>query len=201
METSSTLLCRVRDRGDAESWRELAMLYEPLIVRYALSRGRGLSEPDARDVAQDVFTRLLKALPTFALDHRRGRFRTDLWQVTARALADRARRERVRADAEREWCDCHPTPDDRAEWDRAFRRRVLGHALDRAREATSPAAWACFERHVLGREPAAAVARGRGVSADAVFVHSSNVLSRVRAECAACLEDLSDDPQDLPGGP
>ena len=201
METSSTLLCRVRDRGDAESWREFAMLYEPLIVRYARGRRRGLSEPDARDVAQDVFTRLLKALPTFALDHRRGRFRTDLWQVTARALADRARRERVRTDAEREWRARHPTPDDRAEWDRAFRQRVLGHALGRARAACNPGAWAGFERHVLGHAPAAAVARALGVTADVVYVHSSNVLSRVRAECADCLEDLSDDPQDLPGGP
>ena len=201
METSSTLLCRVRDRGDAASWREFAMLYEPLIVRYAVSRGRGLSEPDARDVAQDVFTRLLKALPTFELDHRRGRFRTYLWQVTASALADRAGRERVRADAEREWCDCPPTPDDRAAWDRAFRQRVLGHAVARAREVTSPKAWACFAEHVLKSRPAAEVARERGVAADAVSVHSSNVLSRVRARCAECLEELSDGPQDLPGGP
>ena len=201
METSSTLLGRVRDAGDAESWREFATLYEPLIVRYALSRGRGLSEPDARDVAQDVFTRLLKALPTFELDHRRGRFRTYLWQVTARALADRARRERVRTDAEREWSDRHPTPDDQAAWDRAFRQRVLGHAVARAREATSPKAWACFAEHVLKSRPAAEVARELGVSANAVYVHSSNVLSRVRARCAECLEDLSDDPQDLPGGP
>jgi RNA polymerase sigma-70 factor (ECF subfamily) len=200
METSSTLLCRVRDTGDAASWREFVTLYEPLIVRYAGGR-RGLSEPDARDVAQDVFARLLQALPTFALDRARGRFRTDLWQVTRSALADRARRGRRRAGAEREWRARHPTPDDRAEWDRAFRRRVLGHALGRVRAARDPRAWACFERHVLGHAPAAAVARAPGVTADLVYVHSSNVLSRVRARCAACLEDLSDDPQDLPGGP
>ena len=201
METSSTLLCRVRDSGDAASWREFVMLYEPLIVRYALSSRRGLSEPDARDVAQDVFTRLLKALPTFALDHRRGRFRTYLWQVTATALADRARRGQRRAEAEREWLARHQAPDDRAAWDRAFRQRVLGHALERVRAANDPRTWACFERHVLGHEPAAEVARELGVSANAVYVNSSNVLSRVRARCAECLEELSDDPPDLPGGP
>jgi RNA polymerase sigma-70 factor (ECF subfamily) len=200
METNSTLLRRVRDRGDSESWREFAALYEPLIVRYALGRGRGLSEQDARDVAQDVFARLLKALPGFELDHRRGRFRTYLWQVTATALADRARRGQRRAEAEREWLARRPSSGDQAEWDRAFRRRVLGHALECVQGATSPRAWACFERHVLGRQPAAAVARGLGVSADAVYVHSSHVLSRVRARCAECLEELSDDPQDLPGG-
>jgi RNA polymerase sigma-70 factor (ECF subfamily) len=201
METSSTLLGRVRDAGDAASGRAFVTLDELLIVRYARGRCRGLSEPDARDVAQDVFARLLKTLPTFELDRARGRFRTYLWQVTTSALADRARRGRRRADAEREWQARSPTPDDRAEWDRAFRRRVLGHALGRVRAASNPRAWACFERHVLGQAPAAAVARAPGVTADVVYVHSSNVLSRVRAECAECLEDLSDDPQDLPGGP
>jgi RNA polymerase sigma-70 factor (ECF subfamily) len=201
METSSTLLCRVRDTGDAASWREFVMLYEPLIVRYALSSRRGLSEADARDVAQDVFARLLKALPGFELDRARGRFRTYLWQVTTSALADRACRGQRRAEAEREWRARRDDPDDRAEWDRAFRQRVLGHALARVREVTSPTTWACFERHVLGHEPTAEVARALGVSANAVYVNSSNVLSRVRARCAECLEELSDDPQDLPGGP
>jgi RNA polymerase sigma-70 factor (ECF subfamily) len=201
METRTTLLCRVRDAADSDGWREFVALYKPLIVRYALSRRRGLSESDARDVAQDVFVRLLKALPTFTLDRSRGRFRTYLWRVTTSALADRDRRGRRRAAAERGWLDRRYGPDARAEWDRAFRERVLGHAMERIREATSPKTWACFERHVLQREPAAEVARELGVSANAVYVHSSTVLSRVRAKCAECLEDLSDDPHDLPGGP
>src|SRR5262245_34083008 len=81
-DTGSPLVRRVRDTGDAEGWREVAALDEPLIVRYALARGHGLSEQDARDVAQDVFARLLTALPGFELDRARGRFRTYLWQVT-----------------------------------------------------------------------------------------------------------------------
>ena len=64
-----------------------------------------------------------------------------------------------------------------------------------------PRTWACFERHILGHEPAADVARDLGLTVNAVYVNSSNVLSRVRAKCFECLEDLSDDPQDLPGSP
>jgi DNA-directed RNA polymerase specialized sigma24 family protein len=100
METKSSLLRRVK-AGDADGWREFGALYEPVILRYALGRRRGLSEADARDVAQDVFARLLRALPTIELDHGRGRFRTRLWQVTTSALADRARRAGRRADAAR----------------------------------------------------------------------------------------------------
>jgi RNA polymerase sigma-70 factor (ECF subfamily) len=199
METRSSLLRRVT-AGDADGWREFAALYEPVILRYALGRRRGLSETDARDVAQDVFARLLKALPGFELDHGRGRFRTWLWQVTTSALADRARRAGRRADAEREWLARREDPDDRAAWDHAFHSRVLDIALEQVRAASNPRTWACFERHVLGHEPAAAMGRELGMTANAVDVNSSHVLSRVRAECAECLEELSDDPQDLPGG-
>jgi RNA polymerase sigma factor (sigma-70 family) len=200
METSSSLLRRVRDTGDVESWREFVTLYEPLIVRYALGQRWGLSELDARDLAQDVFARLLKALPTIELDRARGRFRTWLWQVTTSAVADRARRGRHRAEAEREWLVRREDPDDQAEWDRLFRRRVLDHALERVRAASNPKTWACFEEHVLKTRPAAEVAGELGMTANAVYVNSSNVLSRVRARCAECLEELSDDPQDLSGG-
>jgi RNA polymerase sigma-70 factor (ECF subfamily) len=201
METSSSLLQRVRDTGDAESWREFVTLYEPLVLRYALSRDRGLSESDARDLAQEVFIRLLRALPAFELDRARGRFRTWLWQVTATAVVDRARKRERGAGAEREWLTRRDDRDDQAEWDRAFRQRVLGHALARVREATSSQAWTCFEQHVLGHKPAAEVARELRTTANSVYVNSSNVLSRVRAKCAECLEELSDDPHDLPGGP
>jgi RNA polymerase sigma-70 factor (ECF subfamily) len=197
MDTSSTLLRRVRDRGDAASWRRFVGVYEPLVVRYALSRGLG--EPDARDVAQDVFARLPRALPGFDLDRGRGRFRTWLYQVTASALADRHRPRRTREAAERGWHDRRAAAADRAEWDRAFRRRVLDHALDAVRAATNPRTWACFEGHVLGRRPAAEVAAGLGLSANAVYVNASHVLARVRAACAECLGELSDDPDDLPG--
>jgi hypothetical protein len=70
METSSTLSCRVRDTGDAPSGRASVTPDPPLIVRYALGRRRGPSEPDA----QDVLARLPLALPAFARDRaRRGR--------------------------------------------------------------------------------------------------------------------------------
>src|SRR5439155_8261603 len=65
-ETSRTLLARVRDPGDAEAWGEFDALYRPLIR--GVARNQGVSEPDVDDVVQEVFRRLVRALPAFSLD-------------------------------------------------------------------------------------------------------------------------------------
>src|SRR5262245_60942245 len=100
-DTRSSLLFRVRDPRDADSWREFVSLYEPLLLKYV--RSRGLGEADARDVAQEVFARLLHALPGFQWDRSRGGFRSWLWRVTMNAVADWARRQRRQERAEEEW--------------------------------------------------------------------------------------------------
>jgi RNA polymerase sigma-70 factor (ECF subfamily) len=199
METSSTLLKKVRDTGDPESWREFLNIYKPLIVSYA--RRRGLSEAEAEDATQDVFVRILKALPTFELDRGRGRFRTWLWQVTSSAIVDRARREGRRVHAEKVWGEGHDgsEPRDQDEWFTLFHRRVLECALRRVRSETRPLAWACFEEHVLKRRPASEVAADLGTTVNAVYVSASRVLGRLRERCAESMGELSDDPDDLPG--
>ena len=99
--TSISLIARVRDRADGESWREFYQFYHPLLTRYL--RRLGLKEDIANDVIQDVFVRLLQALPNFDFDGKRGRFRSYLWKLTYSGLVDEARRMKARRQAEEEW--------------------------------------------------------------------------------------------------
>ncbi len=101
--TQSTLLIRVRNPADARAWGEFVALYEPLLTAYV--RHKGLGAEDARDVVQEVFARLVKALPEFEVDRQRGRFRTWLWQICQSALADWARQRQRQARAEDAWLD------------------------------------------------------------------------------------------------
>jgi RNA polymerase sigma factor (sigma-70 family) len=204
-QTRSTLLARARDPADAEAWGEFVVLYEPLLTSYL--RHRGLGAEDRRDVVQEVFARLVKSLPNFELDRRRGRFRTWLWQVCQSALADWARRRRRRARAEDVWLDRLiesplPRPDDSdPEWRRMHRSRVLAFALERVRSRSRPTTWACFERHLLEKRPSAAVASELGLSANAVDINCSRVLGRVRKLCAEYLEELADGLDPMPARP
>jgi RNA polymerase sigma-70 factor (ECF subfamily) len=193
-ETRSSLIRRVRDPTDVDSWREFVALYEPLLLSQV--RRRGLDEHDARDVVQDIFARLLQALPAFELDHSRGNFRTWLWQVACSAIADWARRGRRQNAAENEWqrrlTASAPSEEAvrEAEWLTAHRRRVLEFVLERVRSQTQPQTWTCFEQHVLHGRRGADVAAELGMTANAIFVNASRVLARVREQCAEYLEEL-----------
>jgi RNA polymerase sigma-70 factor (ECF subfamily) len=198
METSSSLLIKVRDQGDAESWREFVAIYEPLIIGYC--RKRGFADDDARDIAQDVFVRLLKALPKFELDHTRGRFRTWLWQVTYSAMIDPKRADRCRGAAERAWQEQRIDPNDRETWRKLARRRVLDCALQKVRANTSARTWDYFEKHLILGQPAASVAAELGKSEGAVYTAASRVLAQVREACAQFMGELDDDGDDLSGG-
>jgi RNA polymerase sigma-70 factor, ECF subfamily len=204
-QTRSTLLVRIRDPVDTKAWGEFVALYQPLLTAYV--RRRGLDDEDVCEVVQDVFARLVKALPEFSLARQRGRFRTWLWQVCQSALGDWARRRRRRSRAEDIWLKRlgeEPAPgtdDSDAAWERLHRRRVLSFALEYLRARSQPASWACFQGHVLERKPSALVARELGLSTNAVNINCSRTLDRIRRFCAEYLEDLADGVAPLPGKP
>jgi RNA polymerase sigma factor (sigma-70 family) len=195
-ETRSSLLLRVRNPADGESWREFVELYRPLLVAYI--RGKGLQDSDAHDVVQDVLTKLHRTMPSFELDRDRGRFRTWLWQVACHAIADWARRRRRREGAEEGWRDRlaerSPAPDEQPdeEWIASYRNRVLAFALERVRDQAQPKTWQCFEQHVLRGRPSAEVGAELGLTANAVNVNASRVLARVREQSAEYMEELAD---------
>src|SRR5262245_23158644 len=94
-ETRPSLLRRVRDATDHRSWQEFYDLYEPLLLSYV--RKRGLHGGDADDVVQTIFITLLRHLPEFEYDPKKGRFRTWLWRLSFTAVTDwRRKQARVR---------------------------------------------------------------------------------------------------------
>jgi RNA polymerase sigma-70 factor (ECF subfamily) len=201
--TRPTLLARVRDLSDAESWREFYQYYQPLLMRYL--RRLGLKEHAADDVIQDVFARLLHSLPAFTLGGKSGRFRGYLWKVTYSALVDQARHAKARRHAEEEWVrrfrDAGESESRKmeAEWEQVERQHRMELAMRRVHSVTSARSWTCFEQRVLRDRPAAEIAAELGTTANVVFVSASRVLKAVRAECAAIAEELGDEPgDDLP---
>jgi RNA polymerase sigma-70 factor (ECF subfamily) len=71
--TRQSLLSRLRNWDDRESWREFFDTYGELI--YALARKAGLSNAESQDVVQETLISVAKEMPGFKYDPALGSFK------------------------------------------------------------------------------------------------------------------------------
>jgi RNA polymerase sigma-70 factor (ECF subfamily) len=185
-DTPISLLERLRLRPDAASWQRLVDLYTPLIRTWL--RRHALQDSDADDLTQDVLGVLVRELPNFRHDLRRGAFRRWLRQVTVNRLRVfwRSRRARPLAGDP----DLGPVLDQLEDpdsglsrlWDREHDLHVARRLLELIEPEFEPATWRAFRLLVLEGQTTAAVASELGLSPNAVRIAKSRVLRRFRQE-------------------
>src|SRR6266508_2201606 len=90
LTTRRTLLSRLRNLEDQESWRAFFDRYWELL--YNVARRSGLGEPEAQDVVQETVIAVAKAMPDFRYDPARGSFKQWLLRITGRRIMDHLRR-------------------------------------------------------------------------------------------------------------
>ncbi|MCM8538020.1 MAG: sigma-70 family RNA polymerase sigma factor [Lentisphaeraceae bacterium] len=78
MQTRHTLLERVRDRADENSWSEFDKIYRPYI--YKVIRRMNFTHEEAEDLSQNILVTLWEKIPEFKHNFRTGAFRT--WLCT-----------------------------------------------------------------------------------------------------------------------
>ena len=182
-ETRPSLLLRIRDRDDRESWEEFVALYRPIVV--ALAWERGLQDADAEDLAQQVLIAISGAIDRFDPQSRDARFRTWLQTIARNAIINAITRRKpdlaVGGSAIADWLQQRPeeTPETRS-INLSYRRQIFIHAAEAVREECSEASWACFwETAVVGR-PAIDVAQELDRSIGSVYTARSRVMKRLR---------------------
>ena len=93
-KTRKSLLLRLKNQDDQESWREFYNIYGRMIFGYAL-RHR-LSHAEAEDVVQEVCIKLFRQILSFDYSPDQGHFRGWLKTVTKHAVIDFIRRKERR---------------------------------------------------------------------------------------------------------
>lgn len=192
METSASLLERLRTSPDEAAWRRLDDLYRPL-VRQWLLRDPSLGV-EVDDVVQEVMSVLVRELPAFQR-RRNGSFRRWLRTITAHRLGAfyRARKNRPRPLG----CSLEDSPlmqlaDAKSElggqWDREHDRYVLNRLMELIGPQFEPTTLAAFRRVAFDGIVPADAAEELGLSLNAVLVAKSRVLSRLREEAKGLID-------------
>ena len=182
-ETPVSLLERLRVCPDEASWQRLVALYTPWIRDWL--RRQGLGAADVDDLVQEVMVVLLRELPHFTHDLRRGAFRRWLRTITLNRLRTFWRQRPAPAPAAPEGLLAQledPASELSCAWDREHNDHVVRRLLELLEPEFEPTTWRAFRRVVLEGRPTAEAAAAVGLSSVAVRIAKSRVLRRFRAE-------------------
>jgi RNA polymerase sigma factor (sigma-70 family) len=178
--TRQTLLSRLKDSGDEDSWKQFFEMYWKLIYRTALRAG--LSEAEAQDVVQETIIALSKSLPEFKYDRRVGSFKGYVLKLTAWRITDQVR-ERLPHDAEPDWNLVDPkgfVPE--TYWNEEWQNNLLEVARERVKQKVNPKHYQIFDLHVDQGWPAPKVADRLGVNVAMVHLVRHRITRLLRKE-------------------
>jgi RNA polymerase sigma-70 factor (ECF subfamily) len=190
--TRRSLIVKLRDPADAASWREFVAIYEPLL--YRLARRKGLQDADARDLCQEVFQAVARAIHRW--DPERGRFRGWLSRIARNLiinfLSRRQHQPRGSGDTRvQDLLEAQPAADASATalFEAELRSQLFQWAADEIRGEFSPSTWQAFWLTAIDDWPPSEAAAELRMSVGAVYVARSRVLSRLRRR----IEQLNDE--------
>jgi RNA polymerase sigma factor (sigma-70 family) len=200
LPTRQSLLNRLRDWQDQESWAVFFEIYWRLIYGFAVKSG--LSDAEAQDVVQETVVSVAKRMKDFKYDPAVGSFKSWLLLITRRRIAD-FHRSRMRqpqpggaTDLERagnavveQLADPAGTDLD-ALWDQEWHAHVLATAIQRVRRQVDPRQFQIFDCYVLKEWSPKEVTRTLGVSLGQVYLAKHRVSALVKQEVARLEEGL-----------
>ena len=197
--TRASLLARLKEWDDSRSWSEFFETYWRLI--YGRARTAGLADHEAQEVVQETLIAVSKKMSEFKYDPAVASFKTWLFLIVQRRIADQFRR-RKRALAveplpdedrdslevnENAALDSH-TPD--AAWDEEWEHTLVAAAVERVKKQVKPEHFQIYDYHLLQEHTAAETAKHLQTSQAKVYWVKHRVGAKLREEIQRVREKL-----------
>lgn len=189
--TRRSLLSRLRNLDDRESWKDFFDHYWRML--YKVARRAGLAEADAQDVVQETVVAVARQMPSFHYDRARGTFKQWLYRIVRRRVADHLRRVyRQPARGEPTWErpleddegtpveEIDPSVDLAAAWEQEWETSVFEAAVARVRERANPKHFQVFDLCVRQGWTTAKVASALSLNAAQVYLARHRVSQAVK---------------------
>jgi RNA polymerase sigma factor (sigma-70 family) len=192
--TRWTLIERLKNWDDRESWSQFFDLYWKLI--YSVSIQSGLTADEAEEVVQETVITVAKKIADFRADPAQGSFKGWLLQLTRRRIIDQLRKRPPpgRFAAHRRVGDQTastatiervPSPESlnlEDQWEAGWQKNLIDAAIQRVKQEANPKHYRIFYLHVLKQQPAGQVARALNVNIAQVYLAKSRLSRLVREE-------------------
>jgi RNA polymerase sigma-70 factor (ECF subfamily) len=193
--TRDSLLSRLKDWRDDESWREFFNTYWKLVYGVALKAG--LTDEEAEEVVQETVITVARRIPEFRYDPAVCSFKTWLLNLTRWRIVDQLRKRRTHAAA----ISLRPESAGRTSmvervadpvslnldsvWNQEWERQVLGAAIQHVKRKVNPEHYQIFHLCVFKEWPVKKVADELEVSAAQVYLAKHRVGALLKKEVKA----------------
>jgi RNA polymerase sigma-70 factor (ECF subfamily) len=191
--TRRTLLSRLKNWDDQESWREFFNTYWKLIYSVALKAG--FNEDEAEEVVQETVIAVARNIREFKYDPAVCSFKTWLLRLIRSRMVDQLRkRHREEAVRVRLADDTIGTPTlerlpdpasiEKLEtsWDDEWERNLVALALEKIRQRVNPTHYQMFDLYVFKEWPVAEISRKFHVSVAQVYLARHRVGRLIKQE-------------------
>lgn len=191
LPTRRSLLSRLKDWDDQESWRDFFNTYWKLI--YSTARKAGLDAQEAEEVVQETVLTVTKKIKDLKYDPALGTFKGWLLNTTRWRINDQFRK---RSPARN---DRHPAPDPRrtatidripdsfdmdSVWEEQWQKNLVDAAIQRVKKKVSPKQYQIFDLYVAKGLPVSKVASTLGVSSAQVYLAKHRISALIKREVA-----------------
>ena len=187
--TRASLLVRLRDWEDQQSWEEFYQIYEKLIYETAVKSG--LQPVEAQEVLQETLLAVAKRIAGFRYDPGTGSFRNWLLKITRRRIIDQFRKRRPQHEA-LPGDGALSAPLDQlsdpggsrleAVWNEEWHQALLDMARSLVKRRVAPRHYRMFELYVIGQQPMKIVTKSLGVSPAQVYMAKYRITQLLRKE-------------------
>ena len=190
--TRQSLLSRLKDWNDQESWKVFFDTYWKLIYNAAIKTG--LTDSEAQDVVQETVISVLKSMETFDYQAETGSFKRWLLRVTSWRIQDHLRQRDPHMEPLNPQSATHTrtataervpdlaTMDLAACWDEEWEKNLMEAAVERVKKQVDPTQYQIFDLYVLKEWPVKRITEALRVSAARVYLAKHRVSKLIKNE-------------------
>jgi RNA polymerase sigma factor (sigma-70 family) len=188
--TRKTLLSRLKNWSDQESWNDFFNTYWRLI--YSIALKAGLTKEEAEDVVQETVISVCKSMPQFRYNREAGSFKGWLLKLTRWRIRDQFRRRLPDAVFHEDVSETEIWSESAIEvaepsgagleevWDQEWERNLLNAALEEVKRQVNPQDFQMFDLNVLQKVPATKVGTLLNVNAGRVHLAKHRISALLR---------------------